>query len=542
MGILDVPGASAAQVSALIAAETPTAVFDTSRDANSLYSMRQAAAISSAASSLIMLKKIADAVWYTNGVDTTNYSSMANSNFSFVAPASGRVFIRVSFAYSMPAGAATLHMRLYDTANNPIAASRRRIKVNNTGALASGENGVYAVEVTALTPGTTYTYTLRILNTASITQVTVISDLDTNGSGPMVVEVWSQPAVATSDVDELTRTGPSVLNAWVAGKAAVVAGTRDCKVLLIGDSTMKGTSGNDLASQLTSVLAAAPYNLPVARGGDAPSLWNLPTLSPRYTPGAGWATGGNYGFGSQGRIYNNPAGVLTYTNTETSADRFDVYLLVSPTGGDVTMQVNAETPVVENVNGATGLRKVTLTVAAGVATTHVLKITATGTGALLMVEPWRSTAKRIRIASAAIHSSSAQTWATGSSIYSRSMISLYAPDVIVMLHGANDSIVARSPSDFLADVKTLLAVVPAADKIVLSPAPSQVPAEYSLMTDYAVRERYQLPYPFIDQLKHFGTYDAAAAAGWMTPPDQRHPSASGQTQQIALMAQMLASA
>ena len=176
------------------------------------------------------------------------------------------------------------------------------------------------------------------------------------------------------------------------------------------------------------------------------------------------------------------------------------------------------------------------------ATAHVLKITATGTGTVHFIEPWLSTAKRIRIANAGVHSTSAQTWAQGSTIYSRSMISLYAPDVVICLLGANDTITGRTAAEFMADLNAVLANAPTVDKIVMSPAPSEVDAEYALMQEYAVRERYQTPHPFIDQLKHFGTYEAAVAAGWITPPDPRHPNATGQVQQVALMAQMLATA
>lgn len=504
---------------------------------SSLLSLRSGAQLASSASAILVDTVMGTFSGSTTG-NTTTWGQVTGSGFTFSAPRSGRVDIAIVMGYAMPGGLATLDVRLHSLSGNPVVNTSRRMLYQPASALAAQGQMVYRARLTGLVPGDAYQFFLAVNNSASTTQPTIES-----GSvyGPAMVTVTSLPTPPVSDTAVLTKTGPLVLPSWAAAKAAVVAGTRDAKVLLIGDSTQRGYLTDDPATKLVPKLVAR--GLAAVRGGDGPSLDDA--SSPRYTAGAGWPSGLLYGFGSKGWQYSNPTGILDYADTGVNADRFDIYYLRGPAVGALTLTIDGETPTAVDTNGTTSIQKVTVSAATATAA-HVLHVTATGSGAILMVEPWLSTTKKIRVANGAVPSTNSVTWNAGIGIYSKSMIAAYAPDVIIYLIGANDTVdpadaaVPTSVADFVANVKGVAGAYPSADFIIASPIPCQIESEYLLGRQYAAHERYELPYPLVDIGLHFGTWSQANTAGWMG--DLRHPNAVGMDQMATLYDQMLGTA
>ncbi len=518
----------------------PGTMLDVAADPDTVYAMRQRAQIAASSSSLILLDVLPDNDWYT-GVVAGTWVGLSNSDFTFTAPDSGRVSIEISFGFQMPAGACSLHMRLMDEANNPVAGTQRKIKGHAASALVEDDRGLYDTTISGLIPGESYTYALSVTNKDNTTQVGPIQSSATGDPGSAKVRVTSLPAFETSDTATLVRDTALALPYWTAAKAAVLAGTRDAKILLVGDSTQFGDTANPVAKRLAAKLAGSPYSLAAVEGGTAMPL--AAASVPYLTAGTGWPIAHAFGFGNQGWQVTSPAGNLVYANPNVNANRFDVYLIGQPGGGEATMQVNAETPVVEDLDTGYGqIVKVTVEVAAAAATTHTLTISATGLVTVLMIEPYHATTRKIRVANAAVHSSDAATWDNAGGVYSKNMIDEYEPDVVIVLLGVNDAVNEYSATTFMGHLQSILAAAPTADKIVVSPAPDSDPDIYALIQQYAPRERYQLNVPFIDMLQHFGTYAEAVTAGWITSPDPRHPNSAGQAQQVDLYAQMLASA
>lgn len=521
-----------------IVAKTPSAMFDTAKDSNSLFALRAAAQLAASSSPLVLIREFTNLNTFTSG-NVSTWIQVANASFSFVAPTSGRVVIKFQVGWEKSSGEAELRMRLVNQSNVPYSGTERRLAyTQSTSGLPERGQVSYTAHLSGLTPGATVTCQPSIANTATTAQPSVKSDTGTV-YGPAMLEVHALPIPPISDTAVITKTGPNALPAWVAAKAAVAAGTGSRKVLLIGDSTQNGDAADNPAKRLVTKLQAR--SIAAVMGGTAPG--RTAAINTLYTGGAGWPGSFstlNYGFGSSAWTYNNPAGALTYADPSINANSFDVYYLVQPSGGTLTLQVGSETPVVLNTVGSASIAKATVTVAAGLATSHVLSMTATGNGAVMFVEPFDSTTSKIRVAKGAVNTTDTGTWNNGTGIYSKSMIAAYQPDVIIALLGANDTIVARPTSTFISNLIGIAAAYPAANFIVASPIPSQTAGEYSLMRDYAIRERYATSFPFIDLGQHFGTWEQANAAGWMA--DVRHPNAAGMEQMAILYDQMLATA
>lgn len=505
-------------------------VFDASRTPTSLFALRQKAQIEASTSRIIGFKKLT----WASGATTNNntWSQITGSGFTFVVPKSGAVSLIGVLPFSMPAGLAELSVRLHDVAGNPFADTERRLSYQALMAVAIQGQAPYAASLTNLTPGTTVTIFLAVRNSASTSQPSLTSG---GVFGPALITINSFPAPETSDTAVVVRMEESTTSSWTAAKAAVAAGTRDAKILCIGDSTQMGYLTDNPAKFMASALGE--LGLATVPGGTTGG--RAAGANPRYTFGSGWAPGNIYGFGSQAWQYTNPSGAMTYADPDVPADSFDVYYLRASGSTSITLQIDSETAQTFTTTGSTSIQKLTITSATtGPSTSRTLRVTAAGSGSILFVEPWLSTAKRIRVANAGAPSTNSVTWAQGSGIYSRSMMFSYSPDVVICLLGANDTIGNATPtSTFIENIKALAAAVPTAMFIIVSPAPCQIAAEYAQARDYAVRERYELAYPMIDLGQYFGTWDQANAKGWMS--DLRHPNTTGMQKQGRLYAKAL---
>jgi lysophospholipase L1-like esterase len=498
--------------------DIPVLMSDVALDSDSIFSMQQNSYINSSTSKII---KVVTA-------DTVNASSVTNvfapatgTSFEFIAPQSGKVAITIQCGYVMPTTASSLEVCLLDISNAVVPKTIRRMaRVNDS---VAGEQGIftYKVIVEGLTAGIAVKYSLGIRRGDGTGSVGIRADTSTIW-GQFVAEVQSIPSEPISATNTSVRMTTTKLSKWLTAKQRVIDGTGSAKILVIGDSTVFGGYGmsENWPYKLSQRLA---NDLTTQFGGMTPGL--NPGANPRYTAGTGWPSGRNYGFGSQGWQYNNPSGTLDYADPNVNSDSFDVYYVRGSGSTSITLQIDNETAQTSTTTGVVGIGKLTVS-SATPSTSHKLKISAVGTGAILFIEPTLSTGKYLRVANAGVPSTNSLTWASGVGIYSRAAMIAYQPDLVIMLLGANDAIGGYTSTQFLENVSALKAsIASTSDFIVVSSVPCQILSEAALQKQYAAKIRYMSDAPFIDLNKVAGDWETWNGLGYMT--DLRHPNEAG---------------
>ncbi|MBT2501423.1 phage tail tape measure protein [Curtobacterium sp. ISL-83] len=381
-----------------------------------------------------------------------------------------------------------------------------------------------------LVGGQTYSYVLGARNpetntVGASTSVSIQVDSGTTW-GPGSIEVLAVPSAPINGTALYTRFDSTHLSKWTAARAAVAAGTGNCKVLVIGDSTAFGYPSGSLQQSWSHKVAQrlVTRGLAAQDGGTTPGL--SAGDNPRYTAGTGWPSGILYGFGAQGWQYNSPAGALQYADPFITADTFDVYFVRGSGATSITLQIDSETASTFDTTGTTSIGKISIA-STTASTAHTLKITAVGTGAILFVEPWLSTSKRIRVANAGAPSTNSLTWANGVGIFSAAMIQAYQPNLVICLLGANDAVGGYTAKSVVQNIGVLAAAAASAgaDFIDMSSVPCQILSEAALQQQYAIRTRYATSYPFIDMNQEAGTWVNWNSLGYMG--DLRHPNEAG---------------
>ncbi|VXC43800.1 SGNH/GDSL hydrolase family protein [Nocardioides sp. AX2bis] len=305
-----------------------------------------------------------------------------------------------------------------------------------------------------------------------MTRTRVVSETD-------LAEKVTEQFVETAEVTDI-KEGPRLLatkrmtapylNRWDAAIAEVKAGTRDAKLLTVGDSTTAGVGGGTEATYVQqqgypSELAALLNEglVPAADGLQIPRATSAGTPNDtRWTRGTGWVKGDTadtaltsyIGFGGRGNNYYAPfdaAGVLTFNDPRINADRFDVYYLTT-TGDGATFTAQAtggaaSAAIATGAQAAKGIAKVTISAAAAI-TTNVVTIDpggAAGQVFIVGIEPWLSTRRQVRVANAGASGSKAFSWAAYSSGSASNTwnalasIKAYAPDLTIIDLGINDA-------------------------------------------------------------------------------------------------------
>lgn len=495
-------------------------------DPDSNYGVVNASTISSSATTYLVAK-VVDSI-PSNGSNVSTFANVSGLTFSFAAPLSGKVVVRISAGYSLPTGTSSLELNLRDQSTGAnLARTTRRIR-RITGSAAAGEQNqyTYTTSLTGLVGGKVYNLVQGFRNgDAGGGSVTVQADVN-DIWGPAVIEVLAVPSDPVDPVALYNRFDAAHLGKWTAGRSAVSAGTSDAKVLVIGDSTAFGYPKGGLQQSWSHKLAQrfVTRGLAAQDGGTTPGL--TAGDNPRYTAGAGWPSGILYGFGSQGWQYNNPSGSLKYADPYINADKFDVYFVRGSGATSITLQIDNEAAVTFDGTGTTSIGKITASTTTA-SSAHTLTITAVGSGAILFVEPWLSTSKRIRVANAGAPSTNTSTWANGVGIYSQAMIAAYQPTLVVCLLGANDAVSGATAKTVTANLGILAdaAVSAGADFVNLSSVPCQILSEATLQQQYALRTRYGTSPAFMDLNREAGTWANWNSLGYMS--DLRHPNEAG---------------
>lgn len=518
--------AVAAGVGAAVAPAVGASIVDAAADPDSNFSVVNGATLASSSTTLLT-SRIVDSI-PSNGSNVNTFAAVSGLTFSFVAPLSGKVIVRISAGYALPSGTSSLEVNLRQQSGQDMPKTIRRIR-RVTGAAAAGEQNqyVYTMPLTGLVAGQTYNLVQGFRNgDPGGGSVSVLAD-SSSIWGPATIEVLAVPADPVSPIALYNRFDAAHLANWTAGRAAVAAGTADAKILVIGDSTAFGYPKGGLQQSWSHKLAEklATRGLAAQDGGTTPGLAGGD--NPRWTPATGFPNLINYGFGAQGWQYNGWSGPLTtYADASVTADSFDVYFVRGSGSTSITLQINNENAQTFDTTGATSIGKLTIS-SSTAATSHTLKVSAVGSGAILFIEAWLSTGKRVRVANAGAPSTNTTTWASGVGIYSAAMIQAYQPSVVICLLGANDAIGGFDAKTVTANLGVLAAasVAAGADFVNLSSVPCQIPAEAALQKQYALRTRYGTSPAFIDLNGEAGTWANWNQLGYMG--DLRHPNEAG---------------
>lgn len=324
--------------------------------------------------------------------------------------------------------------------------------------------------------------------------------------------------------------------AWGAGVAAVRAGTRDAKILVVGDSTAAGIGGSTEGTfpQIKSWpawLAALldDLSLPAANGLAIPksSSGAMPSDNRWTAPDGAWIQQNlPVGFGNKSTNWHKStpgAQRLRFNDPRILADRFDVYYAVNTTTsyGTFTATATGGTGVVA-VTGSQAARSVkTVTISAAAASTsNFVEILNTGTGGgvyILGIEPWLSTRKVVRIGNAGVSGSNSGDWvkyhddSPVNAWNGVEAIKAYDADLTIIDLGINDAdpTILTPPATFRARVQQLVdAATSVGSSVILK---TMIPSDSSRSAHEAllVAELRALGLPLIDMFGHYGVYQAA---------------------------------
>jgi len=317
--------------------------------------------------------------------------------------------------------------------------------------------------------------------------------------------------------------------------AKVLDGTADMKLLAVGDST---TFGN-LCTNYTTYPSTCNWThwlvgilnsngIPAAEGmGVPPSSTNGGTDN-RWTVGTGWSLGGQAWGTASSYLGNSPSGSLVYSpHNSTLYDSFDVYYLSANAVGTYGFTATGGTAVnVTTSTSSQGTYKATA-VAGSASASNTLTVTCTGKCYVIGIEPFNSTVRRVRVATAGMNGSASSNWTPTGNFSATQAMQTYAPDLFVTSLGINDAGVSQTTANFNSNMTTLIAAQKAigSDVILMSYPPSSI-------TPNSTYEPLYIPYlsaiAAANNLAFIDTYNAFGAV-WQTTlmGDPRHPNDYG---------------
>lgn len=327
---------------------------------------------------------------------------------------------------------------------------------------------------------------------------------------------------------------------FTAAVAAVRAGTRDAKVLCIGDSTTTGRGGS------TDIAGSFPQQKGwPARFGDRLHKWIVPTApglaipkpgassqpsDSRWTPGTGWFQSSlAVGFTNQQVNWDCApgGGDLLFNDPRIDADRFDIYYIVNTTAGSGTFTATATggAPVVVPTGSQSARETRKVTVSAGInATTNIVSIHNSGASSnvfIVGIEPWKVGVRKVRVGNAGVSGSTSGGWvAVESGGYegwnSLGFIKAYAPDLTIIDLGVNDAGNSVPTATFIANIQQLITAAQSvnSDILIKTMLPSS-PAINVQFENLYVPALRGLGFPWVDGYTHYGPWATANANGFM---------------------------
>lgn len=352
------------------------------------------------------------------------------------------------------------------------------------------------------------------------------------------------PIIRAEAIPNLIRRTPALLPRLRRAVAQARRGAGRSGIAFVGDSTYLGLmSAGGVAN---SKAASPPYQIADALaalgirtdkrsfwsdGGAVASSTTLPTLDPRVTFGAGWASTGPFSLGGAMPANSTTTNALSFT-PGGSFDTIDIYYVRN--SGLATFTVNVDggsTLATINSSGGLSVQKATVTCSSS-ATTINIQRNGTGTNAFIVgVDAYLSTDLGLAIWNMGACSSTTTNWKGAANAWEPVLaLATVAPKAIFINLGINDARFGVSAATYKSNMQTLItACVAIADTILVVPVPSD-----TAITAGATQAAYVTAIleigvtnniPVLNLAERYVNYSTANAAGFMA--DQLHPSGDG---------------
>ena len=351
----------------------------------------------------------------------------------------------------------------------------------------------------------------------------------------------------------------SPLSAWYAAVAAVNAGTRNARLLALGDSLTAGYNsqnsgwgGNAKAYSYPTVLAGLLTGATCStasflgdQGSDTATA--LASYDTRLGFGTGW--GPYAGVHTVGGLWHTQAGGSTTDLTfapGVSFDRFDVIYARYASTYEYTVNIGGATlATLDMVGSPDAILTDTVSCSAGTNTIH---IHATGdAGFVAGVIAYTSSVKTIQVLNGGWSGATAADFAASGNFYDPlNVLGALAPDLTIIMLGANDAYYGTSEASFKASLGAIVDKAKLSGSVLLVSSHYIDPAYWTTTTAQTavmtwisdVATSKGVRYLRLADRANWGTAAAAAAAGYISN-DNIHLSATGYADLAAAIAGVL---
>lgn len=338
---------------------------------------------------------------------------------------------------------------------------------------------------------------------------------------------------------------PAQVSKWQAALNALKNGSKDARLLFVGDSTTWGKGGSNhaeatyttsvpalVSSLLRPICGLAQLGAAIAYGADADQI------DDRWIIGAGWAE--NQGFGIGIWDGHNATGILTFSST-VPCDSFDVYYIGFPAGGTATMAATGGIPVnVNMLNNNPGIYKQRVT-AGSLASSNQLSI-AVGSAPnvnIISIEPTRTDAHSLHVGNYGFSGAATPQFVSFPNDYgSIPFIKAYAPDLTIISLGLNDMNSGVSADTYKANLQMLITAAQVSGDVVLTTfPPSQQAALFSQEPGFVAAMKAVAATNNLGVIDVFANFGSAYNQPLMSDPV--HPNNAGYAQWAQLTARAI---
>lgn len=354
------------------------------------------------------------------------------------------------------------------------------------------------------------------------------------------------PLAGSSSLPSYNIT-PVTLNGWRRGLNNAITGQRSAKILCVGDSTTRGFGAGVDAfgwpGYLAKVLSGRGFSS--QRGLVIPEFTRQSqAVDPRIAYGANWAPFSSAGAGGWANLDVLWEGTVAATGMTFTpgvpADRFDIYWLGSTGTGSFQASIDGQAATVINTtSGSQTLGKTTVTTTDGVHANPVLTLNNVTVAPVFVggIEGQNGVTPAICVGNAGVNASFADNeWNQLSAGHTGPLdwINKYAPDLLLLMLGVNDTVSGFGVGSFTAAMSTIAAnsIAAGASVMLMSPIPINPAAgSTSLESQYAqalLSLATSLGCGYVDVFNRWegpGGYGILNPLGWYF--DNIHPSLIG---------------
>lgn len=336
---------------------------------------------------------------------------------------------------------------------------------------------------------------------------------------------------------------------WGAAAGKAKNGTRNARIMMIGDSTMAGAGSTGspgfnangiaktpfayLASELNKRYTTASAHAWFGSGAMG-TIANQAVFDPRLVFGAGWQynafDGGGLGF--QCVQNSSDTSQIQFTPT-ANVDTFVIWYIRNAGFGTLSWAINAGGATNVSTAGAAGV--IGLVVPAGSLAANTLKVArVSGDVFVLGMEAYDSTTKQIQIMSGAISGATTSSFVQTSQPWSvLNQLVTTAPDLTIIQLQTNDCINNVDLTTYTNNLTSIYNyAITTGDVVFVSGYPSQI--TYNAYTTLANQQRYRdamqtlassLDCTFIDIWQYCQSYETMqAVSGAGMYADSLHPT------------------